>query len=113
MDTDGVNPGDLSWDGLKQFGEVTVYDRTPKDQVIARIGGAQAIFSNKVVIDAQIMDACPRMKFVGLLSTGYNVVDGKSEGHCGVQYSGLQHALSRPDDVFFAVGYLLPRRAAF
>lgn len=69
------NPGDLSWDGLKQFGEVTVYDRTPKDQVIARIGGAQAIFSNKVVIDAQIMDACPRMKFVGLLSTGYNVVD--------------------------------------
>ena len=69
------NPGDLSWDGLKQFGEVTVYDRTPKDQVIARIGGAQAIFSNKVVIDAQIMDACPMMKFVGLLSTGYNVVD--------------------------------------
>ena len=69
------NPGDLSWDGLKQFGEVAVYDRTPADQVIARIGDAQAIFSNKVVIDAQIMDACPRMKFVGLLSTGYNVVD--------------------------------------
>ncbi len=69
------NPGDLSWDSLEKLGEVTIYDRTPSDMVIARIGDAEAIYANKVAITREIMDACPKMRFIGVLATGYNIVD--------------------------------------
>ena len=70
-----ANPGDLKWDGIKNLGHLTVYDRTDNTQVIGRIGNARAVFTNKVVIGADAMDACPDMKFIGVLATGYNVVD--------------------------------------
>lgn len=72
------NPGDLSWDGLKQLGELTVYDRTPVDdeaEIIRRIGDAEAVYSNKTPISASTIAACPRLQFIGMLATGYNVVD--------------------------------------
>jgi len=75
LDGFALNPGDLSWKDIEKFGELTVYDRTPADLVVERIGGAQAVFTNKTVIDAKAMDACPNMKFIGVLATGYNVVD--------------------------------------
>lgn len=76
LDGHALNPGDLSWDCLKQFGEVTVYDRTPQqDMVVPRIGQADIITTNKVPIDAAILDACPSVKLICCLSTGYNVVD--------------------------------------
>lgn len=76
MDGHALNPGDLSWDCIRQFGEVTVYDRTPdKPETIRRIGDAQIILLNKVPIDADILDVCPSIRLICCLSTGYNVVD--------------------------------------
>lgn len=72
------NPGDLSWAGIEKYGELTVYDRTSltdESQVIERIGDAELVFTNKTPISAKVIDACPNMKFIGVLATGYNVVD--------------------------------------
>lgn len=72
------NPGDLSWDALAQLGELTVYDRTdPQDEalIISRMAGAELVFTNKTPITRAAIDACPRLRFIGILATGYNVVD--------------------------------------
>lgn len=69
------NPGDLSWDGLKKLGEVIIYDRTPADKIVERIGDAEAVYTNKTPITKETLDACPSVKFIGVLATGYNVVD--------------------------------------
>ena len=69
------NPGDLSWDALAALGELTVYDRTAPADVIARIGDAPIIITNKTVITRAILDACPQIRYIGVLATGYNVVD--------------------------------------
>ena len=77
--TDGYceNPGDLSWEPLKQFGELVIYDRTEddEDKIIDRIGDADIAIINKVPITERIMDACPNLKAITILATGYNVVD--------------------------------------
>lgn len=70
-----LNPGDLSWDGFSEFGEVTVYDRTPVEEIISRIGDADAILTNKTPVSAETLAACPGVKYIGVLATGYNVVD--------------------------------------
>ncbi|MFV0364594.1 MAG: D-2-hydroxyacid dehydrogenase [Suipraeoptans sp.] len=73
-----LNPGDLSWDGMKEYGELTVYDRTPltdKQEIITRIGDADAVFTNKTPLSKEVIDACAALKFIGVLATGYNVVD--------------------------------------
>lgn len=72
------NPGDLSWDELGKLGELTVYDRTPVNdeaEIIRRIGDAEVVFTNKTPISRTVIDACPNMKFISMLATGYNVVD--------------------------------------
>ena len=69
------NPGDLSWEPLAALGELTVYDYTAPKDVTARIGDAALILTNKTVITADIMAACPRLRYIGVLATGYNVVD--------------------------------------
>ena len=72
------NPGDLSWDELGKLGELTVYERTPVDdeaEIIRRIGDAEVVFTNKTPISRAVIDACPGMKFISMLATGYNVVD--------------------------------------
>lgn len=72
------NPGDLSWDELGKLGELTVYDRTPVNdeaEIIRRIGDAEVVFTNKTPISKAVIDACPGMKFISMLATGYNVVD--------------------------------------
>lgn len=70
-----LNPGDLSWDELGELGDITVYDRTPADLVVERIGDAEIIFTNKTQITEDIMLQCPGIKYIGVLATGYNVVD--------------------------------------
>jgi len=69
------NPGDLSWAQLEELGELTVYDRTPADKVIERIGDAEIVLTNKTPITGETMQACPNMKFISVLATGYNIVD--------------------------------------
>ena len=70
-----LNPGDLSWEGLKNLGDLKVYDRTPPEEVVARIGDAEIVFTNKTLLTAEVLDACPGIRFIGVLATGYNVVD--------------------------------------
>lgn len=69
------NPGDLSWHELGKLGELTVYDRTPEDEIIRRIGDAEVVITNKTPITRVTMDACPNIRYIALLATGYNVVD--------------------------------------
>lgn len=69
------NPGDLSWSGLEQYGELTVYDRTDENHVLDRIKDADAIFTNKTIITKEHMEKCENLKYIGVLATGYNVVD--------------------------------------
>ena len=69
------NPGDLSWEGLEKLGDLTVYDRTPKELVAERMQGAEAVFTNKTVIREEDMAKCPTLRFIGVLATGYNIVD--------------------------------------
>jgi len=70
-----LNPGDLSWKGLEAFGSVTVYDRTPAELVVQRIADAEAVYTNKTPLTRETMELCPALHFIGVLATGYNVVD--------------------------------------
>ena len=69
------NPGDLSWKGFEDLGDVTVYDRTTSEQIIERIGDAEAVITNKTPISSVVLEACPSIKYIGVLATGYNVID--------------------------------------
>ena len=72
------NPGDLSWEGLEKLGDLTVYDRTSLtdvQEVIDRIGDAEIVFTNKTPMPREVFDTCTNIRYVGVLATGYNVVD--------------------------------------
>lgn len=84
LDGYAANPNDISWAPLERFGEVTVHDRTAPGDVIARIGDAEAVFTNKVVIDEAVMAACPNLKYIGELATGYNNVDVEAARRRGI-----------------------------
>ncbi len=70
-----LNPGDLSWQELGALGELTVYDRTATADILPRIGDAEIVFTNKTPLSKEILSACPRLRYIGVLATGYNVVD--------------------------------------
>ncbi len=75
LDGYGLNPGDLSWKGMEALGELTVYDRTSPSELMERSEGAEALITNKTLITAENMEALPDLKYIGVLATGYNVVD--------------------------------------
>lgn len=83
------NPGDLSWSGFEALGELTVYDRTPVESIIERIGDAEAVIVNKTPISAEVLNACPGIRYVGVLATGYNVVDVKAAKEKGVTVTNI------------------------
>lgn len=89
LDGYAENPGDLSWEGLEKLGELTVYDRTPADKIAERIGDAEAVYTNKTPISADTVKRCPRMKFIGLLATGYNIVDTAAAKSAGVVVTNI------------------------
>jgi len=70
-----LNPGDLSWEGLEALGQYTVYDRTAPDQLLERARQAQVLLTNKVVLNREVMDRLQDLDYIGVLATGYNVVD--------------------------------------
>ncbi len=78
------NPGDLSWGGFKAIGETVVYDRTPGDQIVERIGDAEIVILNKTPITRATLEACPGIKYIGVLATGYNVVDTDAAREQGI-----------------------------
>lgn len=75
LDGYGLNPGDLTWKGFEELGELTVYDRTFPSELLERAAGAEALVTNKTLITSENMDALPDLKYIGVLATGYNVVD--------------------------------------
>ena len=85
------NPGDLSWAALEAFGELTVYDRTPADDAVIaeRIGDAEIVLTNKCPIGRAVMDACPNLKYISVLATGYNVVDVACAAEKGIPVSNV------------------------
>ncbi len=84
-----LNPGDLSWDGLKQLGEVTVYDRTSRQDTAARIGDAPVVLTNKTPISREVLEACPNLRYIGVLATGYNVVDVDAAKERGITVTNI------------------------
>ena len=75
LDGYGLNPGDLSWSGMEALGELVVYDRTSPSELMERSADAEVLITNKTIITAENMDALPQLKYIGVLATGYNVVD--------------------------------------
>ena len=79
-----LNPGDLSWDGLRALGECTVYERTPNTGILERAAGAAAVLTNKTPLSAETLRALPGLRYVGVLATGYNVVDIRTARSLGI-----------------------------
>lgn len=79
-----TNPGDLSWEKFSEFGEVTAYDYTPNELIIERCKDAEIIIDNKVVFAKETLDKLPKLKYIGLLSTGFNVIDIEAAKNNGV-----------------------------
>lgn len=83
------NPGDLSWEGLENLGKLIVYDRTPEDQIVVRIGDAEVVYTNKTPISRETLDQCPNLRFIGVLATGYNVIDVEAAKEKGIPVSNI------------------------
>lgn len=89
LDGYAANPGDLSWDGIKALGECVIYERTAPEEVVERAAGAEVILTNKVVITAEHMAALPDLKYIGVLATGYNIVDVEAARSRGIVVTNI------------------------
>ena len=83
------NPGDLSWEGFEALGNVTVYDRTPEDKIAERIGDAEIVIMNKAPITGETIAACRNLKYIGVLATGFNVVDTEACKKAGIVVANI------------------------
>jgi glycerate dehydrogenase len=84
-----LNPGDLSWNNLKQLGDLTVYERTPADQVYGRAKDAAIILTNKTPVSAEVINKLTDLKYIGVLATGYNIVDVEAAKQKGVPVANV------------------------
>lgn len=89
LDGYSVNPGDLSWEKLEACGDLTVYDRTNTEDILKRTKNADAILTNKVVISSEIINKLPNLKYIGVLATGYNVVDIEAAKKRGITVTNV------------------------
>lgn len=89
LDGYSLNPGDLSWEPLKKFGDVTVYDRTAPAEIIERAKGSEVLLTNKVVLNEETLHELPGLKYVGVLATGYNVVDVAAAKKLGIVVTNI------------------------
>ena len=101
-----ANPGDLSWEPLAELGELTVHEYTAPQDVVARIGDAPVILTNKTVISAELMANCPNLRYIGVLATGYNVVDIAEAKKRGIVVTNVP-AYSTPTVAQFTMALLL------
>ncbi|MCD8309775.1 MAG: D-2-hydroxyacid dehydrogenase [Prevotellaceae bacterium] len=89
LDGYAANPGDLSWDELRTMGECTVYDRTAPQEVMQRAAGAEVLITNKVVLDADTLRALPALKYIGVMATGYNIIDVAAAKALGIVVTNI------------------------
>ena len=93
LDGRALNSGDLSWNGMEALGELKVYDRTSPSELMERSVGAEALITNKTIITAENMKALPQLKYIGVLATGYNVVDIEAAKALGISRRTLYRKL--------------------
>lgn len=84
-----LNPGDLSWDGLKKMGALTVYDRTSHEDILKRCDGAEIVFTNKTPLSRETLSSLKALKYIGVLATGYNVVDIQAAKEFGIVVTNI------------------------
>lgn len=89
LDGYGANPGDLSWEGMKLLGDLSVYPRTASDEIIDRVGDAEMILTNKVVLDADKLAVMKCLRYIGVLATGFNVVDIEAAKSLGITVTNI------------------------
>lgn len=92
LDGYAENPGDLSWEGFEKLGELTVYDRTPREdveEILRRIGDAEIICTNKTLIGREVIERAPKLRYIGVLATGYNVVDVDAAAERGIPVTNI------------------------
>lgn len=89
LDGQGVNPGDISWNRIEELGELTVYPRTAPEEVLKHVGDAEIALTNKTVFDANIIAQLKNTKYIGVLATGYNVVDTKAAREHGIVVTNI------------------------
>lgn len=75
LDGQMLNPGDLNWDSLRELGDCTIHDRTPREQVVNRAGNAEIVLANKAIVDRAAIEKLPKLRYIGVLATGYNNID--------------------------------------
>ena len=105
---------DMDWSGVEKMGECTVYDRTPQSEAIARIGDAEIVLTSKVLITREVFDACPNIRYIGVLATGYNVIDVAEAKKRGIVVTNVpaygtmstaQHAIALLFEITNRVGH--------
>lgn len=84
-----LNPGDLSWDGLRSFGDCEIYDRTKPQDTLGRAGGAEIVLTNKTVLDSAAISSLPALRYIGVMATGYNIVDLDAARERGVPVTNI------------------------
>lgn len=84
LDGNTLNPGDLTWEGFENIGNLTVYDLTPESMVVERGRDSEVLITNKTKITREILNQMPKLRYIGILATGYNVVDTKAAAEAGV-----------------------------
>ncbi len=84
-----LNPGDLSWEDMESLGELKVYDRTPEDKVLERIRDFDIVFTNKTPVSKEVIAACPKLRYIGVLATGYNIVDVQAAREHNIPVSNI------------------------
>jgi len=95
LDGHTLNPGDLSWRGLEALGECTVYPRTTAELVIERACDAEVVLTNKTVLGADVIAQLPKMRYIGVLATGYNIVDVAAARHRGISVTNVPDYATR------------------
>ena len=89
LDGYGANPGDLSWERLKEYGDTHVYDRTQPEETVLRAADAEIVLTNKVVLGRRELERLPRLRYIGVLATGYNVVDIEAARERGITVTNV------------------------
>lgn len=112
LDGYALNPGDLSWDAVAESGEFELYDRTPGELILDRASGAEVLLTNKTPLSAETMAQLPNLRYIGVLATGYNVVDVQAATERGIVVTNVPaygtHAVTQ---MVFALLFALIRRA--
>ena len=89
LDGYGLNPGDLSWEGIERMGDFTVYDRTSVDEIVSRAALADIVLTNKTPLSATTLEQLPHLRYIGVLATGYNIVDVEAAKNRGIVVTNI------------------------